>query len=456
MYLTKENLKTIERYLRENGVKDSQFPSIEEATGDEYLVIDTASGNRRIKLKSIINLLEASGIEDSLNSDATNRSLSARQGKVLKEEILKLEENKQDSLKSGETIKTINNESILGKGNIEIPKEVYVLPFSANNLMDSADNEGFKMPINGSVKEIEDAIINNNILITEYDESHVTTISYLQLHGNTYEFMCAVDFRILKGTIYKSTDRTHVDYVSAVDYIPYNITAYITDFTVFELLDLAGNRIESISSNISFLESALLEGRNILVPYDEDASTGYALLTGYVEDLIYFRIILDSGEIIGQVLRQSTSISDEVGKVTFHTKQDTLISGKNIKTINGESILGEGNISITGSGNTSQIYHWEGDISAQGVITKEEYEAISKADIIILEGISGAKQLDPEEGTMIINFHIGKGGLIIEGCITVKKDLTYSFEYMTYSIPSTEYIDNAIKEAITNTLTTEV
>lgn len=447
--------------MRENGVKDSQFPSIEEATGDEYLVIDTASGNRRVKLKSIINLLEASGIEDNLNSDATNRSLSARQGKVLKEEILKLEKNKQDSLKSGETIKTINGESILGKGNIEIPKEVYVLPFSANNLMDSADNDGFKIPINGSVKEIEDAIINNNILITEYDESHVTTISYLQLHWNTYEFMCTVDFRILKGTIYKSTDRTHVDYVSAVDYIPYNIpTDYITDFTVFELLDLAGNHIESINSNISLLEKALLQGRNILVPYDEDASTGYALLTGYVEDLVYFKIILDEGEILGQVLRQSTSISNEVADVTIHypnSKQDTLISGENIKTINGESILGKGNISITGSESTSQIYHWERVFDEQGVITEEEYEAISKADIIIIDGISGVKlPSGPEDGTMIINFHTGQGGLIMEGCITIKKDLTYSTEYSMYSIPSTEYIDGAIKEAITNTLTTEV
>lgn len=230
MYLTKENLKTIERYLRENGVKDSQFPSIEEATGDEYLVIDTALGNRRVKLKSIINLLEASGIEDSLNSDATNRSLSARQGKVLKEEILKLDENKQDSLKSGETIKTIN----------------------------------------------------------------------------------------------------------------------------------------------------------------------------------------------------------------------------------GESILGEGNISITGSENTSQIYHWEKEVNEQGVITKEEYDAISKADIIIVEGVSGTKLLDPEGGTIIVNFHTGKGGFILEAYLTIREDLTYSFESLVYSIPSTEYIDNAIKEAITNTLTTEV
>lgn len=35
------------------------------------------------------------------------------------------------------------------------------------------------------------------------------------------------------------------------------------------------------------------------------------------------------------------------------TKQDTLVSGTNIKTINGESILGEGNLEISGSGGTT-------------------------------------------------------------------------------------------------------
>lgn len=66
MYLTKENLRTIEKYLAEKGVKDSHFPAIENATGDEYLVISTVSGNKRIRLKSIVNLLESNISEETL------------------------------------------------------------------------------------------------------------------------------------------------------------------------------------------------------------------------------------------------------------------------------------------------------------------------------------------------------------------------------------------------------
>ncbi len=36
-------------------------------------------------------------------------------------------------------------------------------------------------------------------------------------------------------------------------------------------------------------------------------------------------------------------------------KQDTLVSGTNIKTINGASVLGEGDLTVTGSGNPSTI-----------------------------------------------------------------------------------------------------
>lgn len=38
-----------------------------------------------------------------------------------------------------------------------------------------------------------------------------------------------------------------------------------------------------------------------------------------------------------------------------NTKQDTLVSGENIKTINNQSILGEGNITIQGGGGMSTV-----------------------------------------------------------------------------------------------------
>lgn len=69
------------------------------------------------------------------------------------------------------------------------------------------------------------------------------------------------------------------------------------------------------------------------------------------------------GEII------STSITDLnlATKTELSTKQDTLVSGTNIKTVNNLSLLGEGNISIGGSGGTSDYNQLDNRPSIEGV-----------------------------------------------------------------------------------------
>ena len=39
-------------------------------------------------------------------------------------------------------------------------------------------------------------------------------------------------------------------------------------------------------------------------------------------------------------------------------KQATLVSATNIKTINGSSVLGSGDLAVSGGGGASQIMHW--------------------------------------------------------------------------------------------------
>ena len=46
---------------------------------------------------------------------------------------------------------------------------------------------------------------------------------------------------------------------------------------------------------------------------------------------------------------------ESVESAMYEYKQDVLVSGENIKTINGESLLGSGNISITGGGGTGNV-----------------------------------------------------------------------------------------------------
>ncbi len=65
---------------------------------------------------SLSSLLSRSDVANNLTTTASGKVLDARQGKVLADAIA----FKQDILASGENIKTINNQSILGEGNITI------------------------------------------------------------------------------------------------------------------------------------------------------------------------------------------------------------------------------------------------------------------------------------------------------------------------------------------------
>lgn len=78
---------------------------------------------------------------------------------------------------------------------------------------------------------------------------------------------------------------------------------------------------------------------------------------------------------LGEVDTKIDNLSNKVDTIETNinslsiNKQDTLISGANIKTINGESILGSGNISISGG---------SGDAHVVQVATKSELPNIGK------------------------------------------------------------------------------
>lgn len=79
------------------------------------------------------------------------------------------------------------------------------------------------------------------------------------------------------------------------------------------------------------------------------SARGYAALVGYVEDLLYFKVITNSYELIVETSFDDPIIySVDVAYRDYNNKQDRLFSGTNIKTINGKSLLGSGDTIISG------------------------------------------------------------------------------------------------------------
>lgn len=88
-------------------------------------------------------------------------------------------------------------------------------------------------------------------------------------------------------------------------------------------------------------------------------------------------------------------------KTLAQSKQDKLVSGENIKTINGESLLGEGNIVIQGGGGDVDLsdYYTKEEADAKYATTEEMNDAA--ADISALEADMTQKQAKLVSGTNI-------------------------------------------------------
>ena len=104
------------------------------------------------------------------------------------------------------------------------------------------------------------------------------------------------------------------------------------------------------------------------------------------QDAISDLAIIKSGAAKGATSVQPSDLEDYATKAELERglsgKQDTLIDGKTIKTINGVSILGEGNIIVSGGGGSS------GGMSAEEVIQLVDSRVAGKVDKVQGKGLS--------------------------------------------------------------------
>jgi hypothetical protein len=129
---------------------------------------------------------------------------------------------------------------------------------------------------------------------------------------------------------------------------------YLADFTMFSLRQGMNNGGQ-VNCDMNSLIEAMTANKTILVREDEesDGFKGVCVLNGYAEDLLYFTIVDHAGDILYCEGTNYTNTSSYIDGRTLYVrrwddKQDALVSGENIKTINGNSIVGEGNIEISG------------------------------------------------------------------------------------------------------------
>ncbi len=96
-----------------------------------------------------------------------------------------------------------------------------------------------------------------------------------------------------------------------------------------------------------------------------NGQTGVVVLnTSHIADTLDKRYITDAQQTKVNAIDQSVSSAE---KSTWNGKQDTLVSATNIKTVNGSSILGSGNLVV--SGNDSRIVSLGADVTNANITT---------------------------------------------------------------------------------------
>lgn len=117
---------------------------------------------------------------------------------------------------------------------------------------------------------------------------------------------------------------------------------YITEFTL-DNLRASSSEQTYYPCDAAAVCAALDAGKVILVPI-YDGATGYVVAKVYYEDLLYWTIYDES---FLRVFTFDTAVdATDIESVSVQTRE--LVDTSNVKTINGQSLLGSGDITISG------------------------------------------------------------------------------------------------------------
>ena len=251
-------------------------------------------------------------------------------------------QGKQDKLVSGTNIKTINNQSILGSGNISIEGGGSTVVVD-DALSDTSENPVQNKVITARVTSIESS------LASKANASDIPTkVSQLE-NDSTYQTKANLDTALAD---YAKTSDVNSKNALQDEAIQNNADAIATiNQTLATKADTSAipTKVSQLENDSDFVTST-------------EVSTNYATKTELASKANASDVPTKTSQLendstyqtkanLDTALESYAKTSDVNSKnalqdEAIQSKQDKLISGTNIKTINNQSLLGEGNISI--------------------------------------------------------------------------------------------------------------
>lgn len=326
--------------------------------------------------------------------------------------------SKQDTLVSGQNIKTINGQSVIGEGNIEIHQSA--LPIASSDTLGGV-KVGTGLSINPESGVLSaDSPEWNNISGKPEDIVNITERLASKLDTATYNSekssFATKDELNSKADASAITDMATQTWVQNQGYLTEVPSNYVTDSELTE--GLAGKQdkgdyalksdlntlatkeelaTKADTSALSSKQNTLVSGTNIKTINGETilGSGNLVIQSGTsnwddIQGKPQFAEVATSGD-YNDLINKPTipDVSDLATKQEIAGKQDTLVSGTNIKTINGNSVLGAGDITIQAGGTIDTAMSDTSENAVQNKVIKKYIDDLVGNILTQLQEING-------------------------------------------------------------------
>lgn len=220
---------------------------------------------------------------------------------------------------------------------------------------------------------------------SDWTEADSSSKAYIQNKPNLATVATSGDYTDLSNTPNLATVATTGDYDDltnkpTIPTVPTNVSAFTND---------AG-----YTTNTGTITGITMNGTS-------KGTSGVVDLGTVITDISGKQDVIDSSHKLDADLVDDTNSTNKFvtasDKTTWSGKQDALVSGTNIKTINNESILGSGNITIGGGGGTTYTAGDGIDITSDVITNTREQRVLTFEDSIT--GVKAAlKVVSPHWG----------------------------------------------------------
>ena len=320
-------------------------------------------------------------------------------------EVQTLKTDKQDTLVSGTNIKTINGQSLLGEGNIEIQQSE--LPIASADTL-------------GGVK------VGTGLSINESGVLSANSPEWNNISGKPED-------------IVNITERL----ASKLDTATYN-----SEKASFATKDELNSKADA-SAIADMATQTWVQGQGYLTEVPSDYVTNSELTEGLAgkQDKGDYALKSDLN-----TLATKEELATKADASALSSKQDTLVSGTNIKTINGDSILGSGNLVIQSGWDDIQ-----GKPQFAEVATSGDYnDLINKPTIPDVSGLATKEEIAGKQDTLVSGTNIktingnsvlGAGDIVIQAAIDTAMSDTSENAVQNKVIKA--YIDSLVGNILT-------